>query len=180
MLQEININTFIEEVQSPNTNIFQEWAPILSPSVVLLLFVLGQIIDSSKRRRESQRALYYKVYLEPSIEQLNLFFKEIDKLVLINGEVRRDTINNPKTLVKVKKSIGDKKRSFEDTCLLIVQPRYPIIFIDATDLLNTFQDDVYKILEEGGLNSGLDYKSHRSIIRRDIITVLSKPAVGKK
>lgn len=181
MLDEIVVTTITNNpaIDSVSKNEFIEWAPIISPSVVLLLFFIGQLFDSYKRRKESKRALYYKIHLEPAINELNEFFQAIDKLVLNSkGEVRGDTIKDPKTLVKIKKLIANKKRAFEDTTLFIIQPNYPQIYIDSADILNNFQDEIYEIIEKGEQDREMDYKSYRSMSRRDLLTTLSKPTIG--
>lgn len=179
MVGEIFGNTVNIINESAKEDNFSKWAPILSPVIVLLIFLIGQVLDEGKRRKESQRLLYYKVHLEPSLSELNVFFNHIDALVLMrNGVVRSDTRNSARSLVRIKQKIADKEQIFVDSCLLVLKPAYPSVFEKAKGLLNLFKDQVYHILENGDNMDAFGYNSYRNGARSDLITLLSIPALG--
>lgn len=164
-------------------DLFLKYIPIVSPAIILLVFIIGQFFDSYKRRKEARRAWYYKVHLEPSIVDLNSFFSTIDAIYSETVKPLRDSSDeNSKAFVreimKIKKNVSEEKRNFEENTVLMIQPQYPKIFAKITELLNSFQDGFYELVEGGKTTgSGLDYTSLRNMHKRDILHYLSKPAI---
>lgn len=179
MVQEVIGNSIETLYEITPTNYLLRWAPVLSPAIVLFLFFINQLIDENKRRKEAKRILYYKIHLEPSLKELNAYFKHIDQLLLKgNTGIRTDTQKWSRTLVRIKQKIAVEDRMFVDFCLLILQPSYPHIYKDAIELLNLFKDEIYQILEFGDHGEASTYEAFRSVVRSDLIALLSSPVIA--
>src|SRR5262245_13529916 len=53
----------------------KEYAPLISPVVLILLFIIERIIGAQLRKKQVRREWYFKVIVEPSLKSIHDFFQ---------------------------------------------------------------------------------------------------------
>src|SRR5688572_28390168 len=53
---------------------WKDFLPLISPAVVILLFIIDRIVAARLRRKEVERNWYLKVLIEPAIEKISEFY----------------------------------------------------------------------------------------------------------
>ena len=141
---------------------------IFSSIILILLFIIGRVIDSKLKGRETRNNWYMKVILEPSIQKLDDFYTDI--LKSINGSI--NTLSKAQAgnmsyndyLALKAKEIGNFqaiKRKFEFSFIDIVKVNCPEIADELSDNVRSIEDTVTNHLD----------KQIMSIVQYDLVEI---------
>lgn len=137
----------------------KEWFPVLSPIVVITLFIIDRIIGYYIRKKENDKTWYFKVLLDPSISKISEFYKStnakysiaVDDLIL-NKSISHDMY------LKLKQShfnnFQELKREFEAEVVSPITYRYPYIAENITSTLHSLEDSFTTSLDIDDLKKG--------------------------
>ncbi|MFV8379318.1 hypothetical protein [Flavobacterium sp. LB3R33] len=126
---------------------FKDFFPLISSGIVLLIFLYDRWLGSVIRRKELNRSWYFKVLLEPKLENIDTFFVEIEKQINISitelGSLDFD--NDKSTYIKSQLKYIDKfkelKRKFELEVLKPILSRYTEINTELITVINEIEND---------------------------------------
>ena len=65
---------------------FKDWLPLISSSVVIILFIIDRLINSKVQKKEVERTWYYKILLEPNLNSINNFFNSLENSFMEEAE----------------------------------------------------------------------------------------------
>lgn len=120
----------------------KDYLPLISSSIVIILFIIDRFISSRIRKKEMERNFYYKVLLEPNLDLITSFFTEIEELYQ-NSSVKLSNLNEElfseylKELRLEVELFKNKRRKFEFHVVFPIQQRYPN---GAEGLLSSLDD----------------------------------------
>jgi hypothetical protein len=130
---------------------------VIGPSIVILLFIIGRLLDSKVRLREIRRNWYMKVIIDPNIEKLELFYENIQDTIKksIEGLVPKQTVVTMAEYLVLKSTemgtFQNLKRKFETQFISLVQTNYPEISNELEDLLRDLEDQITSYLDRSNL-----------------------------
>lgn len=134
-------------INDANTMNFKDFFPLISSGVVILIFIFDRVLGYKLRKKELERNWYFKVLLEPKLENIDRFFIEIESQINISikelealdfDDGRSDYIDNQmKHIVNFK----ELKRKFELEVLKPILSRYSGINSELIDVINNIEND---------------------------------------
>lgn len=135
---------------SPN---WKDFVPLISPIVVIILFIIDRIIGYNLRKKETDRNWYFKVLLEPSIEKITLFYKNTNSsyaLAAKHLEERRNVPHTEFTRLKAHQFFifQDSKRELEAEVIQPISARYQFVGNSLTLILQDLEDAYTKSIDE--------------------------------
>lgn len=115
---------------------------ILSPIIVIGLFVFERYVSGNTRRKDLQIEWYYKMMIEPNLSKIDTFFQ--DAIQLYENSLQIAQAANPALIVQVKAQEMAKfstlKRLFEINIIRIFYIRYFDVAKTLTDQLIEIED----------------------------------------
>lgn len=150
---------------------WKDLIPLISPAVVITLFIIDRVIAGRYRRKEVERSWYLKVLIEPIIPKISEFYKKVNErheasYNLLMGA--QDNSTHSTFVNMVAKEIGifqSLKREFESEVIFPIQMRYPAIGRSLTDVLLDLEDKY---------SESFNAKTYSEDERNDFRTEISK------
>jgi len=165
---------------------WKSYFPLLSPIVVILLFGIERFLSYKIRKREIERAWYYKVLIDPILPKIDGFFAKVPELY--NNTC--DELNKSKDLshqeFRTIKSRGtgifqDEKRRFHMDIVTPILHRYPNTGNGLQEMLINLEDKFTNNIDKELFSD--DDKDEFSLwvsnVKASWINVLYNPIAGK-
>lgn len=161
---------------------------IVGSSIVVLLFIIGRLLDSTMKLREIKRNWYLKVIIDPNIKKLEDFYLDVFSTleVSISTLVQlRSTRNFNDYIVDKSLEMGKfqtLKRKFEIDFIALIQTNYPEISNELENLLRDLEDKVTSCLDRQDLvDSHYDnLEISVSSTKYELLKILYKPLIIKR
>jgi len=121
----------------------KDYFPLISSSIVILLFIIERILSSEIRRKERETNWYYKVFIDPNIDKINSFFDETKQIYVESSKKIKLQVALPNILDYKSHEIGKfqiLKRDFENDILLPIISSYQEIGNNLTEELLNVED----------------------------------------
>ena len=131
------------------------YLPLVSPIVVVVLFIIDRIIGFYLRKREIERNWYLKVLIEPGITKISAFYKSTNEIYAKSAEFlfqNSTTVAHDKYLSIKSQEIGKfqaHKRELEAEVIFPIQMRYPEVGERLTETLLNLEDCFTSALDKG-------------------------------
>lgn len=139
-------------------NTWHDWIPLVSPFVVILLFIIDRILGFFLRKKEVERNWYLKVLVEPGIQRISEFYRtstenyqQSAELLDSNKGQSHEEYNKLKS-----KEFGKfqaLKRDLEIEVIYPIQIRYPDVGKQITEQLRNLEDNFTSSLDAEKFNS---------------------------
>ena len=161
---------------------------IVGSSIVVLLFIIGRLLDSTMKLREIKRNWYLKVIIDPNIKKLEDFYLDVFSTL----KVSISTLVQLKSTRNFNEYIVDKslemgkfqtlKRKFELDFIALIQTNYPEISNELENLLRDLEDKVTSYLDRQDLvDSHYDnLEISVSSTKYELLKILYKPLILKR
>jgi hypothetical protein len=161
---------------------FKEFFPLISPVLILLLFIVERVLSYQIRQKEINRTWYYKVLIDPHIEKINVFFSTLGQLYSDSAGVLSSSLNLPHSefLALKREEFTKFQKSKRELELIVIAPilhRYPKTGEKLTEELRGIED-----LFTGSLDSGKfsiddidSLTKHVSSVRAVWLNILYEP-----
>lgn len=158
--------------------------PWVSSSVLIALFIIERLINHYKTKKETKRKWYLSVLIEPSIDNIACFYKDVYKSYRASSSLLKSKITDD---IKLKEFNGlltqengnfqKLKREFESKIIFPIQLSYPKVGNDLTykllELEDIFTSNLDKqIFDENGFLSFQDKVANN---RAEFLQILYHP-----
>lgn len=129
----------------PESSQWKELIPLVSPIVVICLFIIDRIIGFYFRKREVERNWYLKVLIEPGINKISVFFKNTLESYKLSAEFLDSNKQQPHDNYSALKSkefgkFQSLKRELEAEVVFPVQITYPLVGEKVMEELRNLED----------------------------------------
>lgn len=169
------------------SSVWTTYLPLVSPIVVILLFLVDRIIGFYLRRREIERNWYLKVLIEPGISKISAFYKATNEMYAKSAEMlfkNSTTVAHDKYLTLKSQEIGKfqaHKRELEAEVIFPILMRYPEVGDNLTNTLLNLEDCFTTALDRGLFSEQeiKDFQSKVASNRALLLTNLYSPLQGK-
>ena len=133
-------------------NPWKDILPLVSPIVVIILFIIDRIIGFKLRRKEVERNWYLKVLIEPCIDKISTFYKNILDEYKSSSHILSTTNQKFQTkYINIKaKEFGkfqSLKRELELDVIFPIQMRYGDVGEDILEQLRNLEDQFTSSLD---------------------------------
>lgn len=127
------------------TPYWKELIPLISPLVVVALFVIDRFIGYKLRKKETDRTWYFKVLIEPGIAKITDFYKTTNlsySTAAKNLETNKSIPHSDFIKLKSKEffKFQDAKRELEAEIIQPIIARYQFIGNSLTLILQDLED----------------------------------------
>jgi hypothetical protein len=135
------------------------YIPLISPLVVILIFIFDRKLAYNLRKKELERTWYYKVLLEPNLSQINDFFKDISTnikasfITLDKLDFDEDRSNYIKTQLLQIEIFKKIKREFELDVLQPIYSKYNKVNINILLEMESIENNYTKVIGESFLKN---------------------------
>lgn len=160
-------------------------SPILSTSIVIIIFIISQLIAHYSRKSELRRSWYFKAYFDSSLTRVNEFFKSCDDIIKksLKKAIKIENLDNRQNYIAKKlEKISDDQRQFTNQVLYPLKGAYPEVFSNLELVLESFYDVHSNVFD--GLELGDDayqkYTSEVANIQNNLMTFLAIPVLKNK
>ncbi len=179
-------------IPSPAASYWKELIPLVSPVVVIVLFIIDRLIGYKLRQKETDRSWYFKVLIEPGIEQITEFYRKVNTLYSdaahnldINKNISHDEF------IKLKASeifkFQEIKRELEAEIIRPIMSRYlfvgnslTTVILNLEDLFTGYLDDE-KFTNENIADFHFSAFTNRALLLNELYAPLhSSPGVFKR
>lgn len=169
------------------SSVWTTYIPLVSPIVVILLFLIDRVIGFYLRKREIERNWYLKVLIEPGISKISAFYKATNEMYAKSAEMlfqNSATVAHDKYLTLKSQEIGkfqSHKRELEAEVIFPILMRYPEVGDHLTNTLLNLEDCFTTALDKG-LYSEQEIKDFQSKVasnRALLLTNLYSPLQSK-
>ncbi|MBK7391129.1 MAG: hypothetical protein IPI23_19290 [Bacteroidetes bacterium] len=136
------------------SSVLTTYLPLVSPIVVILLFLVDRVIGFYLRKREIERNWYLKVLIEPGISKISAFYKATNDMYAKSAELLQNssTVAHEKYLTLKSHEIGkfqSHKRELEAEVIFPILMRYPEVGDHLTSTLLNLEDCFTTALDKG-------------------------------
>jgi len=127
--------------------------PLVSPIIVVLLFLIDRVIGFKLRKREAERNWYLKVLIEPCIQKMTTFYKETLECYKTSSTVLKNSNNLPHAdYISIKSREFGKfqiiKRDTEAEIFTPIQLTYPYVGKSISENLRNIEDEFTTCLDQ--------------------------------
>ncbi len=162
---------------------FVDYLPLVSPIIVIIIFVIDRLINSSIRAREIERNWYLKVLIEPNLENISSYYNNNELLYQKSSVLLEEnllTLSHPEYLrVKAQQSGGFQtaKRKFEIDVIDPIRVLYPSVALTLTETLLNLEDKFTKYLDSESIveDKIVQFNKFNSANRAEFLSVLYQP-----
>jgi hypothetical protein len=124
---------------------WKELIPLVSPVVVILLFIIDRLIGYNLRKKETDRSWYFKVLIEPGIEKISIFYRNTNNsysTAAKNLEANKTIPHIDFGILKAKEffKFQESKRELEAEIIQPIIARYQFIGNSLTLVLQDLED----------------------------------------
>lgn len=165
---------------------FKELVPLISPLVVIILFIVDRFIAHYLRGKEAERNWYLKVLIEPNIEKISDFYKQVIEQYSESISVLYESTNIPHAeynSLKAKEfgKFQTKKRELELDVVFPIQIQYPSLGNDLTQILLDLEDKYTNALDKEPISKDGAKEYHHDIAsnKATLLQLLYKPLTQK-
>lgn len=160
----------------------KELLPLVSPVIVIILFIIDRIIGFKLRRKEIERNWYLKVLIEPGISKISDFYKKSFEFYSSSANLLKASSTLSHADYNVLKAqefskFQSLKRELEAEVIFPIQIRYPDVGKNLTELLLNIEDTFTSSLdrEEFSEEKIKDFQIYIARNRAELLTCLYFP-----
>jgi hypothetical protein len=170
-------------IVAQENNYLKDFAPFISSVIIILIFIYDRKTAYDLRKKELDRTWYYKVLLEPNLEKLDAFFKDIKasitssftNLNILDYDTNR-VVYIKAQLLEIEK-IKNIIREFELDVLQPIYSKYPTINNEINLKIEVINDEIVNEIGASFLNNFNDEAFLQSIYnhKSSLLNLLYKP-----
>jgi len=156
--------------------------PLVSPIIVIILFIIDRVIGFRLRRKEVERNWYLKVLIEPGVSKISDFYKKSVEFYTASANTLGASSALPHANYNVLKAqefskFQSLKRELEAEVIFPIQMRYPVVGQKLTELLLDIEDTFTSSLdrEEFSEDKIKDFQIYTATNRAELLNCLYFP-----